>query len=195
MTTFGGIMTEFNELVKIRRSVRDYEDKEVPLDLVREIVDMAVLAPSSGNGQPWQFIIVRDQTMIRKLSEESKKNLLEMIEKNPTAPLSQYKALLSMADFNVFYNAPCVVFIIGEPVIRSLEVDCALAASYLMFAAADRGLGTCWVALGGHINDPDLRKAIGLPPDSSIIAPIILGYPNAVPPPTPRNEPVVLATI
>jgi len=60
-------MADYLELLKKRRSTRDYEEKEVPLDTVMEIVRESCLAPSSGNGQPWRFIIVRSREMIRRL--------------------------------------------------------------------------------------------------------------------------------
>jgi nitroreductase len=65
-----------------------------------------------------------------------------------------YRPVLENADFNVFYNAPCLVYIAGPRDIRSIQVDCALAAAYFMLSAADRGLGTCWVDLGSVIRDP-----------------------------------------
>ena len=98
-------------------------------------------------GQPWRFIIVNNKEWIKKLSDESKKNVLSYIELNPDAPLKKYESVLRDKDFNVFYNAPCLVYIGGSEDIRSLQVDCALAACYFMFSAAARGLGTCWVGL------------------------------------------------
>jgi len=56
--------------------------------------------------------------------------------------LMNYKPILESTDFNVFYNAPCVVYIAGPKEIRTVSVDCALAASYFMLCAPDRGPGT-----------------------------------------------------
>ena len=97
--------------------------------------------------------------------------------------------------FNVFYDAPSLVIICGDKRSPSLKVDCALAASYLMFSAAARGLGTCWVDLGARIDDPKLREEIGLTDDLVIVAPIIIGCPKAIPAIPPRNEPIILKTI
>ena len=68
-------MVDFPELLQKRRSIRDFQDKDVPPELVREIIQDACLAPSSGNGQPWKFIVIHNKGWIRRLSEESK-NLL-----------------------------------------------------------------------------------------------------------------------
>ena len=186
---------DFSELLVKRRSIRNYEEKEVPLETIQGIIRESCLAPSSGNGQPWKFIIVHNKGWMKKLSDESKKNLLASIEKNPDSPLKKYESNLGNKDFNVFYNAPCLVYIGCSKKIRSADVDCALAACYFMLAAAAKDLGTCWVALGSVIQDPGIRREIGMPEDYQIIAPIILGYPSSVPETPLRNEPQILKII
>jgi nitroreductase len=185
-------MADFFELLKTRRSIRDFEDRAVPVTLIEEIIKDSCLAPSSANGQPWRFIIVNQKDWIRRLSEESKKNLILRLEKHPDAPMKRYEKTLRDRDFNVFYNAPCLVYIVGSRKIRSIALDCALAACYFMFSAAAKGLGTCWVALGANIKDPETAKAIGLPRDCRIVAPIIVGYPRRIPDPPHRNAPQIL---
>ena len=64
-----------------------------------------------------------------------------------------------------------------------------------MLAAADRGLGTCWIAQGGFIRDPEVLKDLGLPEGHQLAAPIILGYPKAVPPMPERNAPNIFKVI
>ena len=188
-------MANFTNLLKIRRSVRDYEDKEVPLETVREIITESCLAPSSGNGQPWRFIIVNDKATIEKLSADSKKNLLSDVEKNPASPIKKYETALRDPGFNVFYNAPCLVFIVGPKNISSLLTDCALAACYFMLAASDKGLGTCWIGLGTHIKSSELLKSMAMPEDYKIAAPIIIGYPKNIPEIPARSEPRILKVI
>ncbi len=186
---------EFRELLKVRRSVRSFEEKDIPTGLVREVIAEACLAPSSGNGQPWKFIIVNDRDTIRRLSTESKAALLSDIEKDPGSSINRYVGALKNEEFNVFYGAPCLVLIVGERNLNSLAVDCTLAASYFMFSAAEKGLGTCWIGLGSQIRSKKTREEIGLPNDYSIVAPIAVGYPERVPEPTPRNAPEILKVI
>jgi nitroreductase len=181
--------------LQVRRSIRDYQEKAVPLDLVQEIIRDACMAPSSGNGQPWKFIIVNNREWIRRLSDESKGNLVSFLEKNPDSPLKKYEAALRNQEFNVFYNAPCLVYIVGSNEVRSLSVDCALGACYFMLAAAARGLGTCWVDLGSVIQSPGIREEIGLPETCRIVAPIILGYPQSPPGLPVRNHPQILKVL
>ena len=188
-------MADYLELLKKRRSIRDYQDRVVSLDTITDIIKKSCLAPSSGNGQPWRFIIINNRSVIKKLSDESKRNLLSDLEKNPASPSRNYEAILRDKNFNIFYNAPCLVFIGGSMEVRTLQVDCALAACYFMFSACARGLGTCWIGLGRFIQNPELRKLIGMPEDYQIVAPVILGYPEVVPPSSERMEPQILNII
>lgn len=190
-----GAMVDFSELLKKRRAIRDFEEKAVPVGLVKEIIKESCLAPSSGNGQPWRFIVVNNREVMKRLSDESKANLLSYIEKNPNTPFKKYEADLRDEGFNVFYNAPCLVYVIGPKEIPSLQVDCALLACYFMFAAAARNLGTCWVDLGSAIRSTQILEEIGMPKDHRIVAPIIVGYPRAIPDPSDRNDPQILSVI
>ena len=187
-------MAEYFDLLNKRRAVRDFEERDVPLETVQEIIRESCLAPSSMNGQTWRFIIILDRAVIRRLSDESKKNTLKEILKEPESPRRRLISSLQDETFNVYYNAPCLVYIAGAgSALRRIE-DCSLAACYFMFSATARGLGTCWIGLGQNIKDPDLRRIIGLPDDHEIVAPLILGYPVRIPPP-PKREPRILKII
>jgi nitroreductase len=189
------LTVEFLDLLKTRRSVRNYQDRDVSLDLLKEIIQDACLAPNSGNRQIWRFIVINDRDTIGRLSEESRTNLVAELDSNPSSYVKRYEAALRNPDFNVFYNAPSLVIICGDKHSHSLQVDCALAASYLMLSAAARGLGTCWIDLGSRIHEPKLLEEIGLTEDLAIVAPIIIGYPKAIPAVPSRNQPVILKTI
>ncbi len=188
-------MSLFKELIARRRAVRDYEERSVPISLVREIIVDACEAPSGGNRQPWAFVIVADRKVMKRLSDESKKNLLEDMKVIRSPILRMYRPVLSDEGFNVFYNAPCLVYITGPRDVRSAPADCSLAASYLMLSAAERGLGTCWIDLGSYIKDPSTLEELGIPDDHRIIATIILGYPGVIPQRPPRSEPRILKII
>jgi len=182
----------YEALLRQRRSIRAFEERDVPPDVVMEIIRDSCLAPSAMNGQPWRFAVVQNRRWIKRISDESKRNHLRDIENNPSSPLSRYKDRLRDEAFNVFYNAPCLVFIAGPGNIPSLAVDCALAASYFMFAATARGLGTCWIGLGMNLSNQETLEAIGIPADCRIIAPLILGYPLSIPDPRDREEAMIL---
>ncbi|HNY64082.1 MAG TPA: nitroreductase family protein [Deltaproteobacteria bacterium] len=188
-------MAGFRELMEKRRSIREFEDREVPAGLIEEILADACEAPSGGNRQPWAFSVVADRDMMKRLSDESRKNLLEDMKSLRSPVVRLYRPVLKREDFNVFFNAPCLIYITGPKTLHSAPADCALAASYLMLSAADRGLGTCWVDLGSHIKDPGLVAALGIPEDHRIMATLVLGYPKTVPQRPSRKAPKILAFI
>jgi nitroreductase len=186
---------DFQMLLKNRRSIREFQDKDVPLDILKEIIQDSCLAPTSGNGQPCRFVIVRNKAFIKKLSDESKRSYLSDIAKNPVESYKKYENILKVEEFNVFYNAPCLVFIIGPAKIRSLHVDCALTVAYFMLSATSRGLGSCWIGLGDNIQDPRILDDMGIPGDCSIVAPIAVGYPVSIPPIAERHAPIIVRVI
>jgi nitroreductase len=179
---------DYSELLKKRRAIRDYEDRAVPLDIVKDIINDSIKAPNAGNRQIWSFIIVNNKNLLKKISDSNKRAILNGIERNPNSPMKVYEERLRDENYNVFYNAPCTVFITGPAKAPTTAVDCALAASYFMLAATERGLGTCWSAQGGLIRDPNIIQELGVPENQEIIAPILLGYPKSIPPMPDRKE-------
>ena len=186
---------DYSELLNKRRSVRDFTEEQVSTEIIMELIQESCLAPSAGNGQPCEFVIVQDKGLIEQISDESKRNILSEIEANPDTPFYSYEKALRNEKFNVFYNAPCLVLVVGSYKVRTLAVDCSLAASYLMFAATARGLGSCWVDLGGNIQSTQLRQELGLTEGHSVVAPLIVGYPKQIPAVRKRKAPRILKTI
>ena len=186
---------DFETILKNRRSIRDFQNKEVPLPILKEIIQDTCLAPTASNGQPCRFIIIRNRDCIKKLSNESKKSLLDDLDRNPNLPLKQYEAALRDERFNVFYNAPCLVLFVGPKDVYSLDVDCGLTVAYFMFSATSRGLGTCWIGLGAHVRDKKILDEIGVPSGCRIVAPIIIGYPESIPAASERHSPDILKSI
>jgi nitroreductase len=185
----------FAELLVKRRSIRNFQNKEIPIGLIKEIVDDSILAPSAGNGQPWEFIVITNSELIDRISSECKKNLLERMASNPDDYAKRYEKMLQKEAFHIFYHAPAVIYILGKTGLKNLKVDCTLAASYLMMSATSRGLGTCWVNFGTVIRDPVLRRDLGLQDDHKIVAPIALGYPAKIPGIPHRKDPHILRII
>lgn len=190
-----GRMMQFTEMLKYRRSIRKFQNKSVPVETIQEMIKESTFAPNAGNEQPWKFIIVDNRGMLERMSDESKKNILARIAANPNDRAKKYKGMLKNESFNVFYNAPCLVIILGPANLKNLYVDCALAAGYFMMAATSRGLGTCWVNLGAEIKDPGMISELGISDDCRIVAPIIVGYPEKIPAAPKRREPEILKII
>jgi len=185
----------FSELLQKRRAIRDFEEREVPSKIIDEILQESTLAPSASNNQPCRFVVVQCRKTIKALSDESKTNLLYDHAEKKIKLAPDYVTFLQNENFNVFYNAPCLIYIVGAKSVDSLDVDAALAASYIMFSAVARNLGTCWVALGANIRDPQLKGELGISDNHRIVAPIILGYPKVIPVATKRHAPEILRVI
>src|SRR3972149_1680139 len=117
---------DFKTLLINRHAIREFHDKEVPLSAVEEIIRDTCLAPTHSNVQPCSFIIIRSRAFMKKLSNESKKSLLSDIGQNPDSPMKPYEEKLRDEQFNVFYNAPCLVYIIGPKNAPLIDIDCAL---------------------------------------------------------------------
>ncbi len=186
---------KYDEILKSRRSIRHYQERTVPLEIIKEIIAESTLAPSAGNEQPWKFIIVNNKEMLSRMSKESKKNILARIAANPNDYAKKYEGMLQNESLNVFYNAPSLVIILGRSNLRNLYVDCALAASYFMMSATSRGLSTCWINFGTEIRDPEMINELGIPENCKIVAPIVLGYPVKIPPAPNRKEPEIIKVI
>ncbi len=186
---------DFSKLMNQRRSVRDYEEREVSPDLIKQIINDSIQAPSASNIQPWSFVIIHNKEMIKRISDSSKSTILAGIERDPDSPMKGYAEVLKNENFNVFYNAPCLVLIAGPLKRATIAFDCALVACYFMLSSTSRGLGTCWIGQGAEVRDPELLKEIGIPEGYRIYAPLIVGYPKGIPPMPERKEPRILKVI
>lgn len=186
---------KFEEILKSRRAIRNYQNKPVSIDIIKEIIKDSTLAPSAGNGQPWKYIVVNNKELLKKMSDDSKNNMLARIAANPNDYAKKYEVMLNKETYNIFYNAPCAVIIIGQKDLKNLYVDCALAASYFMMSATSRGLGTCWVNFALAIKDPEIIQELGIPEKWQMVAPLVLGYPEKITPVPERKEPEIIKII
>ena len=158
------------EAIKGRRSVRAFTDKPVSDEDVMTILDAARQAPSAGNLQPWEFIVVKDA--------EIKKGLAQ--------------AALDQASI----GEVSVVIVVCADKARSRRrygsrgstlyciQDTAAAIQNLHLAAHALGLGTCWV---GAFNETEARKLLNMPLNVRPVAIIPIGYPAEKPNPRSRR--------
>jgi nitroreductase len=188
-------MTDYQDVITRRRSIRQYQDRAVAPEIIHELLRECTLAPSAGNTQPWRFVVVTDRAMMQRLSDHSKAALLAEVEANPEHFARRYENYLRDPEFNVFYNAPCLILVVSPVGMKNAPLDCTLATAYLMLGAAARGLGTCWIGLGSYVKSPELRRELGLSRADLVVAPLILGYPAEIPAAPERNEPHILKFI
>ena len=181
---------DLNEAITGRRSVRDYTAQAVDAPTIGRLIDAAVHAPNAVNQQPWTFTVVRDQSVLDRISRDAKSHMLATMVGNPHA--DHFRSHLSDPNFQIFYHAPVLVLISASAEGPWIVEDCALAAENLMLAAYAAGLGTCWIGFAqSFLNTSEGKTMLGLPAAWVPVAPIIVGHPKAAPPPVPREAPKI----
>ena len=186
-------MNVVTEAIKKRRSVRAYQSKPVPRDIVRTIIDAGNEAPSAMNSQPWRFVVIEGAEVKKKLLRAALPNARKIIEMIKESDPVRYEAItkrLSELPDPVYYSAPVIVFVIGSG--RYANHSCPLACQNMMLAAHSIGLGSCWVGFGSMVTDDDeVKKILDLKDDETIFGPILLGYPEGYPERPPKKEPSI----
>ena len=182
---------ELMEAINNRRSVRNYTNEKVANNIIEELLQAAVQAPSAMNTQPWAYAVIQDDILLKEYSTRTKQYLLNSIDKMPR--LDKYKPMFENPDFNIFYNAGSLIIILAKAEGSHTAEDCCLAAQNLMLTAHSKGLGTCWIGFARFLlNLPDVQEEIGIPSGYTVVAPIIVGYPQGNPPAVPKKAPVIL---
>jgi len=188
------------ETIKKRKSVRLYEKKPIPKEIINTIIEAGNLAPSTGdvkvveeggkkrrifNYQPWRFVVVEDPEFKHKLFqtidpirsnfyEGMKETMPEMYERG----MKLYGVMDEPKDL-VFYSAPVILYVIGPP---GNSIGCAMVCENIMLAAVSLGLGSCYVGFGSMVTgDSNVVQALELKDGERIYGPILLGYPKLNP--------------
>jgi nitroreductase len=186
-------MADIPELLGRRRAIRKFKMDVIPEPVLRKLIAAATLAPSAMNEQPWQFAVVSDGALLNDISRRAKSWLLE--NDGPLAQNERLRGELSDPGFQIFHHAPALIVIATRSRSRWAALDCALAAQNLMLAASAMDLGTCWIGMAeGWLNSSDGRKAIGLPPDALVVAPIVVGKPAEAPAAHVSHTPMIAWT-
>lgn len=165
------------DLIKRRRSIRRFQDRPVAPELLREIFEAVRYAPSWGNLQCWELVVVEDL--------EDKKKLAGLLSaRNPATICTE--------------TAPVVIAVCGAP-LRSgyykgeqqtryqhwFLYDLGLLSQTLCLKACELGLGTVIV---GSFNHRAAEELLGIPEGQELVALIPLGYPEHEPPAPKRRE-------
>jgi nitroreductase len=139
---------EVSEAVRTVLAVRSYQNKPVPRDVVRQIVEAGRLTASSMNGQPWHFVVVENRDMLRQLGAVAK-----------TGP---YVAQAAVAIIVAIENTKFAVS------------DASRAVQSMILTAWSQGVGSNWV---GFMGLSDAKPLVGLPDRLDILAIVPFGYP------------------
>jgi len=181
------------DAINKRRSVRAYEAKPVPRDILNSIIEAGNEAPSAMNSQTWRFVVVEEKGAKKKLLGAAMPNAKKLTEQVKDVDPERYefikKRYAELPD-PVYYSAPSIVFVIGNG--RYADHSCPLACENMMLAAHALGLGSCWVGFGAMVTeDGSVRELLGLQEGDSIFGPILLGYPKGQVNRPPKKEPMV----
>jgi nitroreductase len=177
-----------------RRSTREYRPEPVDEATIRRLISAATQAPNAVNQQPWTFAVIRDQALLDRLSREAKAYFLANMPVSPMPEVraEHFRAALSDPAFQIFYHAPALILIAARAPGPWITEDCALAAENLMLMAHALGLGTCWIGFAqNYLNTAAGRQTLGLPPESVVVAPIILGHPRGREAAAARKDPEI----
>jgi len=164
---------DIDDTIRGRRSIRKYGKEDIADPVIEDILDLARHAPSSMNGQPWHFIVVRE--------EEKKKRLVDI--KNAHCPVEK------QAFRSDFIRHASVVIIVcvdkQESYDREIE-NGLLAAANILLGAHARGLGSVYMS-AHKVDEPavaeEIREALEIPGHMDPISLLPLGYPDESPEP------------
>ena len=198
---------QFEEVVKGRRSIRGYLDKPVPKALVREVLEMAMRAPTSYNTQPWNFFAVAGEAL-DKIRKGNVENILagvpdsrepryhgEYEGEHRARQIGVAKQLFGamgivredkagrqdwvMRGFRQF-DAPVSIVVTYDKSIRGGDIgpfDCGGVVNALVNAAWSRGLG-CVINSQGIMQSPVVREHAQIPNDQTIMICVAMGWPD-----------------
>jgi nitroreductase len=165
-----------------RRSVRSYDRRPVPRDLIECVIWDAAQTPPPFRGQmPWAFNVIEGVERIAALDERAMDHARKHHANEPGS------GWVERPGFKIFWDAPAVIIISG-PV-----GDCSRAGQNLMLSAHARGLGTCWVGSPMlWLTTPDVRAELKIPPKLTPVAVFCLGYAATAPEPVAHDKPPII---
>ena len=158
------------ELIRGRRSIRAYQDRPIEPDLLNQLVQALIWAPSSGNFQCRRFFFVRSRSLIRRIAESCFDHAWIA-----TAPL----VVVCCRDDRIDEHY-------GPDSARFAIQDVSASIQNLLLAAHGHGLGSCWVCA---FDEGELERLLDLPPDLHPVALVTVGYPAEIPPVPERVAP------
>jgi len=168
---------EFFEAVEKRRSVRRFKSEPLDGSLVERVIRAAMSAPSAGNMQPWEFVIVDDAAKRDALIQATYTGYMRGTGR-PQAWMASAPVLLVVCMNHKRSSARY-----GEKGRGLAAADCAAAVENALLAATALGLGSCWV---GGFDEAGVSEVISCPPDAEPFAILPLGWPDYEPTTPPK---------
>ncbi len=162
---------ELFEAIKNRRSIRQFTNQAISEEMVEKLVDAARMAPTAGNAQSYQLVIVRQEAQKQRLSK---------------AAYGQKQLQTASIVFVVCADLKKAQESYAERG-RSLYCiqDTAAVTENILLTACSLGLGTCWI---GAFKEDDVKKVVNAPQDMRPVVMIPVGYPAESPAQRPRRQ-------
>ena len=153
------------DLLKHRKSVREFLDKPVEREKIMTCLEAARLAPSACNSQPWKFIVVDDEPLKNKLCDAAFNGVYSMNAFCKTAPV-----MVAVISEKSKFVARIGGMFRGT---KYYLIDIGIAVEHFVLQAEDLGLGTCWV---GWFNEKAVKSILNVPQNKKIDILIAVGY-------------------
>jgi nitroreductase/ferredoxin len=179
---------QVEHLMRTRRSIRSFIDQPVEQQTLTRLLDMASCAPSGGNSQPVQWLVIYDTAVLRHLAPM----VLDWLRQQ--AGTDRYGRTFAFAHERgldvICRGAPHMVIAHTPP---GRQTDGVIALSYLELAAYGMGLGACWCGFVQRAitGSPQISEAVGLPSGRASSGVLLLGHPRytyqSVPPRNPAR--------
>lgn len=189
-------MFDVMELLETRRSIRHFQDRPVPPELVDKLLRAGQIAPSRANSQPWRFIVIDDHATKEALFHAVYRQKLVLAAPvlitvlgviDPRKSIPERTRELVEADCFGHDVKDFADRVLDDWSAAELKVDAALnsaiAATNIMLAAHGLGLGCCWVKL---CQDEKVLEVLGVPNTYYNAGVLAVGYPGEGPKPRPR---------
>lgn len=191
------------DIMKTRRSIRRYKQKDVPDELLYKIMEAGRWSPSGDNGQPWRFIIVRDpdtKKALGKIATEGSGRrftaeyftgkMQERFEglKDEEKKARAFKKLRSGVVSSFLADAPVIIMVCALLDVWDVPYDASMALQNMQLMAHTLGLGTCVVVapVSDMRDDIKTMALLKIPHGYKIVSPLAVGYPDESPNPRPR---------
>jgi nitroreductase len=163
-------MNQIMEIIKNRRSVRQYSPKQIKDEELETILESAIYAPTGHNDQPWHFTVIQNTDLINEINDGAKESMKEM-------EIEWISKLGSIEDFNIFHRAPTVLIVSGRKDATTPMVDCSAAVQNMLLVAESMDIGSCWIGFARfYFINPENMKKLEISQDYEVHFGVSLGY-------------------
>ncbi|MGC1758620.1 MAG: nitroreductase family protein [Candidatus Cybelea sp.] len=170
------------------RAIRRYTGEPVGREVLKQLVDAAIQAPSARGLEPWGFVVVTGSELIKSYSARAKTYLCDLLD----GPFPHPIPCLG-DEVDIFHGASALVVVCAASEDSRAAEDCCLAAQNLMLAAFADGLGTCPIGLARPwLSLAAIKSELGIPQEWRPVSPIVVGFPDEEPESRGRRTPAIV---